>query len=140
MRKKECSSIEEMARIVIELIIEKLNSQDQEDVHVAFSGGNTPIEMFKLWAEEYADKTDWDRLLIYWVDERCVPASSEESNYGNMKRNLLEKVPIDINNVFPIDGTNDPEVEASRYEHLMKSCLGWNEEVTERKRLDLVML
>ena len=41
--------------------------------------------MFDLWANEYMEITPWDRMRIYWVDERCVPPDDSDSNYGMMR-------------------------------------------------------
>ena len=50
--------------------------------------------MFDLWANEYMDITPWDRMRIYWVDERCVPPDDSDSNYGMMRNLLLGLTPI----------------------------------------------
>lgn len=86
---------------------------------VAFSGGNTPALLFDLWAQHYPRLTPWDRLRIFFVDERCVDWSSPESNYGNMKLHLLHKVPVPAENVFPIDGIRPPAEVAAFYSDLM---------------------
>lgn len=48
--------------------------------HLALSGGNTAMQMFALWREEYADRIRWENVHFYWVDERCVPPGHPESN------------------------------------------------------------
>ena len=47
--------------------------------------------MFDIWANESKEVTPWMRMRIYWVDERCVPAEDYESNYGTMRRLLLDE-------------------------------------------------
>lgn len=94
---------------------------------VAFSGGNTPALLFDLWAKHYLHLTPWEQLQIYLVDERCVEWTSPDSNYGNMKAHLLSKVPIPAENIHPIDGTVDPEVEAERYSLAISQQLPTNE-------------
>ena len=40
---------------------------------VAISGGTTPKAMFALLASEpFLKRVPWDKLDLYWVDERCV--------------------------------------------------------------------
>lgn len=65
-----------------------MNEEPDRVFNIAVSGGNTPALMFDLWANEYMEITPWDRMRIYWVDERCVPPDDSDSNYG-MMRNLL---------------------------------------------------
>lgn len=84
-------------------------------VNIALSGGNTPAQLFRMWASEYGDCTPWERIRFFWVDERCVPPEDAESNYGMTKRNLLDLAPIPPENVFRIHGENDPDSEAIRY-------------------------
>ena len=34
----------------------------------------------------------WDKLDLYWVDERCVPPDDQESNYRMTREALLDTV------------------------------------------------
>ncbi len=43
---------------------------------IAISGGGSPKPVFSLLADPkqpYRAAIPWDRLWIFWVDERCVP-------------------------------------------------------------------
>ena len=51
--------------------------------NLALSGGGTAQKMFALWVDEYKDKIDWDAIRFFWVDERCVPPTDPDSNYGH---------------------------------------------------------
>ncbi|HEV2275688.1 MAG TPA: 6-phosphogluconolactonase [Acidobacteriaceae bacterium] len=84
---------------------------------VAISGGSTPRSTFEHLAEEsYRKQMPWDRLEIYWVDERCVPPDHPESNYRMTREALLDKVPLDASRIFRIRGELEPEKAASEYE------------------------
>jgi len=91
-------------------------------VNIALSGGNTPKLFFKILSEEYLDKLDWSKINFYWVDERCVPAESNESNYGEAGRILFGNI-SSKKNIHPVNGENDPENEAIRYSDLLKKNL-----------------
>jgi 6-phosphogluconolactonase len=70
---------------------------------VAISGGSTPQATFKLLADPeqpFLTTIPWDKLHLYWVDERCVAPENPESNYGVCKELLLSKVPIPAANVY----------------------------------------
>ena len=105
-------------------------------VNVALSGGNTPKLLFEILAKNYISSIDWKRINFYWVDERCVNAESNESNYGETERILFSKINIQ-NNIHRITGENDPEEEALRYSGLLKSNLP---EINNFPKFDLVLL
>ena len=93
------SSIETSRALILRLV-EIMNEEPDRVFNIAVSGGNTPALMFDLWANEYMEITPWDRMRIYWVDERCVPPDDSDSNYGMMRNLLLGITPILYENVF----------------------------------------
>jgi len=46
---------------------------------------------------------EWDKWHMLWVDERCVPHSDAESNYGGANKVLLSEVPIPKGQIYAID-------------------------------------
>lgn len=90
-------------------------SSTEGAVHIALSGGSTPKRLFKHLADCYAEDFPWNRIHLWWVDERCVPPTHEDSNYGMTKKLLLDKVDIPADQVHRIIGENDPDTEARRY-------------------------
>jgi 6-phosphogluconolactonase len=89
--------------------------QYREKLYIAISGGSTPQLMFDIIAKEYPGALPWKQLHFFWVDERCVLASSAESNYGNAYRILFSNVDISAENIHPIHGGDDPLTEVVRY-------------------------
>ena len=84
---------------------------------IAISGGNTPKGTFELLAADpYRQQIPWDKLELYWVDERCVPPDQPDSNYRMTRQALLDKVPLEPSQVFRIQGELDPEEAAAKYE------------------------
>lgn len=114
------SAIETARALILHLITQMVNEPDKI-FNIAFSGGNTPFLMYDLWANEYKDATPWERMRIYFVDERCVPPENSESNYGVMRSLLLSVVPVSYSHVYPIRGQGKPEKEAERYSKLVES-------------------
>lgn len=108
-------SAEDVSRHLIRYFIGMMEKEPERIFHFAFSGGTTPSLMFQLWANEYKDLTPWDRMRIYWVDERCVGFDSPDSNYGTMRRLLLNVVGMPEEYVFPIHAFRPPREEAARY-------------------------
>lgn len=92
--------------------------------HLAVSGGSTPRLLFELMAQEpFVAEIEWGNLRLYWVDERCVPPTDADSNYGMTKRALLDKVWLSDKQIMRIRGEAEPEAEASRYTTLVCDTL-----------------
>ncbi|GAA5089733.1 6-phosphogluconolactonase [Chryseobacterium ginsengisoli] len=93
---------------------------------VALSGGSSPKAIFKLLAtEEYSQKIDWNKIYFFWVDERWVSLEDEKSNAKMTFETLLDKVPVNKDQIFPMykDGIK-PEDYAKEYEMQIKNILG----------------
>ena len=108
---------------------------------IAISGGTTPKAMFALLAspaEPFLTQVPWDKLELYWVDERCVPPDHAESNYRMTKEALLSKVPLAAERVHRMEGELEPEVAAARYEAVIRNT--FRLEGAETPTFDLVQL
>lgn len=108
---------------------------------VAISGGSTPQAAFKLLADPaqpFLNTIPWNNIQLFWVDERCVPPDSPESNYGVCKKLLLDQVGIPPEQVHRMEGELDPEEAASRYESTLRNTLKL--EGAESPAFDLLLL
>ena len=86
---------------------------------VALSGGQTPIPLFRLLAgRDWAERLPWEKIHIYWVDERCVGPEHADSNYGMARRELLSHVPA--TRYYRMKGEESPESAAQIYEKLLR--------------------
>lgn len=130
-------SVIETTRKLILYIIHLMDSEPGKVFNIALSGGSTPAIMFDLWANEYKQITPWNRIRLFWVDERCVPPEDSDSNYGVARALLLAHVPISYENVFRIKGENAPDDEALRYSKIVaKRVSSKNRKV----KFDIVLL
>ena len=75
---------EQTARAVAELILDMAKEKNKHSLpfNVALSGGSTPKLLFNILAEEYSQSIPWHFVRLFWVDERCVPPTHPESNFG----------------------------------------------------------
>jgi 6-phosphogluconolactonase len=91
--------------------------------HLAISGGHTPIKFFELLGADPDAKTlPWDKIHIFWVDERYVPRDSVHSNYKLAADTFLTKIPIPKQNVNPIPTEDeDTSSAAKKYEKTIRS-------------------
>src|SRR5690606_6133510 len=67
---------------------------ERQRCSIALSGGHTPRAIYKYLADRYVD-VPWERLDIYFGDERRVPPDDPASNYRMAYEALLSRVPID---------------------------------------------
>ena len=101
-----------------EKTVEIINSiiKHQNKLNLAVSGGYTPRSFYSLISKEpYASLIPWDRLNIFWCDERCVGFSNPESNYGQFNDLLLSRVNIPVENIHPMNCSNGPEQGVKDY-------------------------
>lgn len=106
-----------------EELISWMNEDKSRDFYIAVSGGSTPAILFHIWMEQFIKRIDWNRLHIFWVDERCVDPRSADSNYGMTKKVLLDHVPIPSTNVHRIIGEVEPDYEAAQYSKRVKEVV-----------------
>ena len=91
---------------------------------IAISGGTTPKRMFALLADPeqpFAKAVAWDKLELYWVDERCVGPEDADSNYRMTREQLLSKVQLPADKVFRMEGELPPEEAANKYETYLRN-------------------
>lgn len=113
---------ETVAQEIAKLIISKVKQKEDlgKPFNLAISGGTTPNILFRMLAEEFKEQVAWDTVRIFWVDERCVPPTDKESNFGNAYNILFRHVPIPDENIFNVRGDNEPVVETLRYSDILK--------------------
>ena len=108
---------------------------------IAISGGSTPRACFKALADPdqpWRNRMPWDRLDLYWVDERAVPPDHAESNYRMTREALLDHVPLKPEQIHRMEGELEPEVAAARYESELRKS--FRIEGAQSPRFDLVAL
>ncbi len=92
---------------------------------VALSGGSTPKALYQLLTQPpYRDAIDWQRVHVFWGDERSVPPDAAESNYRMARETLLIHVPVPVDQIHRIQGDIDPEDAAKRYEQELITFFG----------------
>lgn len=116
-------SPEDAASKIAEEITEMVtaNSMENNDTFISLSGGSTPKTLFNKISDEFADRIDWNRVHLFWGDERCVPPDDKQSNYGMTKDYLLDNINIPEANVHRIRGEDDPAEEAARIAEEIKT-------------------
>jgi 6-phosphogluconolactonase len=72
---------------------------------LALAGGSTPRKLYARVADDaQAGAVDWSRVQLFFGDERCVPPSHPDSNFGMVKAILLDRIEIPAANVHRLRG------------------------------------
>lgn len=106
---------EEVAQQFAEVLISAIENNSGEAFHLAISGGKTPDLLFAVLAKKNLSESFWQRVHFWWVDERMVPPTNPESNFGVANRLLFSKISIPETNIHRIKGENQPDFEAQSY-------------------------
>ncbi len=103
---------------------------------VLLAGGDTPRRTYELLAvEPHRGRVPWERVHLFWGDERCVPPDSPHSNAAMVRRALLDHVPVEPKHVHPVPCDRFPEEAAEAYEGELKGFF-----LDGPPRFDLVLL
>jgi len=96
---------------------------------LALSGGKTPRSLYELLAREYSSEISWERVHLFWSDERCVPQESKDSNFAMAYKALISEVPLPSQNIhrIPVE-INPPEKAAGNYERMTREFFKPEEE------------
>lgn len=94
---------------------------------ISLAGGHTPAKLYRMWAqpEKRGMRTPWERVHLFWGDERYVPRDDPASNYRMARESLIAHVPIPAENVHPMPtDAPQPEKAAEAYETELRRFFG----------------
>jgi len=107
---------EACARHILMRLEEALSGQPWASL--AISGGSSPKPIFEILA---ATRFAWDRVHLFWVDERAVPPNDPQSNYGMAENLFIKPAHIPHRNVHRIHGELRPDEAARQYSGEIRS-------------------
>jgi 6-phosphogluconolactonase len=88
---------------------------------MVLSGGTTPRLLYRLLSREYSREISWERVHLFWGDERCVPLDSKESNFAMANEAMISKVQLPPENIHRIPAEIiPPEKAAETYEQMLQ--------------------
>jgi 6-phosphogluconolactonase len=131
VKRPELEVVRDLAALTQVALQRVLHAADEAAVargsfHMALCGGRTPEGLYAALAEKPAvDRMPWDRTLLVLGDERRVPDSDPRSNFGMVKRVLLDRLRDPLGGAFGPDGSKDDgDRAAADYEELLRDELG----------------
>ncbi|WP_013320333.1 6-phosphogluconolactonase [Gloeothece verrucosa] len=103
--------IERTLTLVVEKIEAAIGTRGR--CTIALAGGSTPKPLYEALSTQ---ALPWDKLEVFWGDERYVPPNHPDSNQLMARKAWLDHVPIPDANIHPMptDG-NDPDSDAKKY-------------------------
>lgn len=105
---------------------------------LVLAGGSTPKNLYTLIAANAA-VVPWDKIYLFWGDERHVPPDHPDSNFRMANEALLSKVPVPAANIFRIPAENpDASAAAQAYQETLRKFFGLR--AAEFPRFDLILL
>jgi 6-phosphogluconolactonase len=81
------------------------------------AGGGTPVAAYRrLAASDLRAGVEWERIRVAMGDERCVPVTDPDSNWGQAAAALLDHVPVPASHLLRPQGELGAEAAADAYQ------------------------
>src|SRR5437588_4487037 len=88
---------------------------ERHEFRIALSGGNTPRPVYSEVART-GRVLPWDRTLITFGDERCVPPDDEQSNFRMARESLFLPANVPEKSITRMRGEIEPHLAAQQYQ------------------------
>jgi len=110
---------QEVAEWMVDYIHKTLQLQDR--FTIALSGGSTPKKLhLYLASEKLRNKIDWQKLHVFWGDERYVPFNDDRNNAKMAFDTLLDHVAVPKSQIHIMRTDINAEESAKEYEKILK--------------------
>jgi len=94
----------------------------------AISGGSLPklLAAGLLKSLDVSDTDQFKNWHVFFADERCVPLTSDDSNYKGCQEAFLSRIPVPAGNIHTIDASlaGGPAAMARAYEKQIIDVMG----------------
>jgi 6-phosphogluconolactonase len=105
--------VTDAANFIVDLAHKAL--AERNEFCIALSGGNTPRPVYSELARIGRD-LPWDRTLITFGDERCVPLDDAQSNFRMARETLFVPAAVPDKSILRMRGEIDPQIAAQEYQ------------------------
>jgi 6-phosphogluconolactonase len=105
--------VADAANFIVDLAHKAL--AERNEFRIALSGGNTPRPVYSEIARLGRD-FPWDRILITFGDERCVPPDDEQSNFRMVRETLFAPANVPERSIMRMRGEIQPRLAAQQYQ------------------------
>ena len=127
-----------MSRAAAQHVMSHIRRVLSEQAHytLALAGGSTPRRLYELLAQE-SGGLPWERVHLFWGDERFVPHDHPDSNVRLARGSLIDAIDIPEENVHPIPTDGTPEEAAQAYTRTLQSFFDAPDETFDAALLGL---
>lgn len=135
-RSLECLSLDAAKRIVF---YARKEIKAKGFFTLAVSGGGDPVPLYKLLAKS---GIKWDRVFMFWQDDRFVDYGHKDSNVKLVFDNLIKKAKIRFDRVFPAPSPShlkNPAKAAFAYEVIIRRIFKHLAPKDKIPRFDLIL-
>jgi 6-phosphogluconolactonase len=101
------------ANFIVEQACKALSARGE--FRIALSGGTTPRPAYAQFATIARD-LPWERVVITFGDERCVPPDDAQSNFRMARESLFTPAAIPDKSILRMRGEIDPNLAAQEYQ------------------------
>ncbi len=110
--------------------------QERDRCTIALAGGGTPKPLYEALSTQ---DLPWEKIHIFWGDERYVPADHPDSNQRMARQAWLDQVTIPETNIHPMptDGSS-PAADADKHQAQLQAFFGTA--VGEFPSFDIILL
>lgn len=103
---------------------------------IALSGGSTPKALYEAIAKQ---NLPWDKIHVFWGDERYVPPDHPDSNQKMARQAWLDRVNIPSANIHPMPtSAGDPTADARQHQRELEEF--FSRSAGELPIFDIVLL
>ncbi len=114
----------------------ELSIQERGLCTIALAGGSTPKPLYERLANQ---SLTWDKIQVFWGDERYVPPTHPDSNQKMARLAWLDSVNIPPSNIHPMPtNAGNPIIDAQTYDNEIRSFFAVNE--PEIPIFDIILL
>jgi glucosamine-6-phosphate deaminase len=112
-----CENIEEFSTVAANLIYENIHHRKAA---ICLPTGSTPIPVYAKLVEKMQDATAFSEVKFFNLDEYAGLEPSHPQSYAFfLNQHLYEHIPIRKDQLFLLNGSNNPQEECKRYDTLI---------------------
>ena len=122
----------------LEVVLAKIQQaiQERDRCAIALAGGGTPKPLYEAIASQ---NLPWEKIHVFWGDERYVPADHPDSNQRMARHAWLNPVNFPEANIHPMSTDGDsPATDAQKHENHLREFFKIN--VGEFPQFDIILL
>jgi 6-phosphogluconolactonase len=115
---------DELALATANLVAEKARAAvlSRGRFSIALAGGGTPSLAYRLLAgPPFRATVPWDRVFVFFGDERCVPPDDPRSNEHMAREAFLDAVGLPSDHIHPMRCVDSAGEAASAYESSLRA-------------------